>query len=106
MVKILSGDPGKIRDSFFIVGTEIKEGKIYIRTAKQRLGKAYMAVCQEFADLSRKHQFDYNIIEYNNTGVAVVEILTEEFGLPVIPITTMGRNTPNKGTIHNIIVIS
>lgn len=98
MVKILSGDPGKIRDSFFRVGTEIKEGKIYVRLAKQRLGKSYLAVCEEFAEDSRKYNFDYNIIEYNNTGVAVVEMLTEEFGLPVIPITTinLGRDIKRK----------
>jgi len=89
LAKILSGDPGKIRDSFFIVGTETKNNKIYVRLAKRRLGKSYMSVCAEFAEISHKHNFDYNVIEYNNTGVAVVEMLTEEFGLKVIPITTI-----------------
>ena len=54
-VKILSGDPGKLRDAFFRVGTEIKNNKIYVRLAKKREGKDYKAVCSEFADDSRKY---------------------------------------------------
>lgn len=104
MTKILSGDPGKIRDSFFMVGTEVKNGKIYVRLAKRRLGKSYLSVCEEFANLSHKHNFDYNVIEYNNTGVAVVEMLTEQFNLPVIPITTinMGREMKKKVSPKNM----
>ena len=104
MTKILSGDPGKIRDSFFIVGTETKDNKIYVRLAKRRLGKSYLSVCEEFANISHKHNFDYNVIEYNNTGVAVVEMLTDQFGLKVIPITTinMGREMKKKISPKNM----
>ena len=98
MVKILSGDPGKLRDAFFRVGTEIKSGKIHVKLAKKRVGKDYKAVCGEFAEDSRKYNFDYNVIEYNNTGVFVVEELIEEYGLAVMPITTvnLGRDIKKK----------
>lgn len=94
----------KIRDSFFIVGTEVKQNKIYVRLAKRRLGKSYLSVCDEFANLSHKHNFDYNVIEYNNTGVAVVEMLIDQFGLKVIPITTinMGREMKKKVSPKNM----
>jgi len=50
-IKTLSGDPGKLRDAFFIVGTEIINDKLYVRLAIQRHGRAYKQVCQEFADI-------------------------------------------------------
>jgi hypothetical protein len=87
-LKILSGDPGKIRDSFFIVGTEIKQNKLYVRLAIQRQGKAYKQVCQEFADISRKHNFNFNLIEANNTGQFVIEELEQVHHIPVIGVTT------------------
>jgi len=87
-VKILSGDPGKIRDSFFIVGTEIKNNKLYVKLAIRRLGKAYKAVCTEFAKLSKKYNFDFNLIEANNTGQFVIEELNTVHHLNVIPVTT------------------
>jgi hypothetical protein len=75
-----------------------------VRLAKRRLGKSYLSVCGEFANLSHKHNFDYNVIEYNNTGVAVVEMLTDQFGLKVVPITTinMGREMKKKVSPKNM----
>lgn len=87
-LKILSGDPGKIRDSFFIVGTEIKHDKLYVRLAVRRQGRAYKQVCAEFAEISRKHNFNFNLIELNNTGHFVVEELRMVHHIPVIPVTT------------------
>lgn len=87
-IKTLSGDPGKIRDSFFIVGTEIKDNKMYVRLAVRRQGKAYKQVCAEFADISRKHQFHYNLIEANNTGQFVIEELEQVHHIRVIGVTT------------------
>ena len=87
-LKILSGDPGKIRDSFFIVGTEIRQDKLYVRLAIQRTGRAYKQVCAEYAEISRKHQFNFNLIEANNTGQFVIEELQQVHHISVIGVTT------------------
>lgn len=87
-IKILSGDPGKIRDAFFIVGTEITNDKLYVRLAIQRKGRAYKQVCEEFADISRKHNFTFNLIEANNTGQFVIEELQQVHHISVIGVTT------------------
>ena len=87
-IKILSGDPGKIRDAFFIVGTEITNDKLYVRLAIQRKGRAYKQVCAEFAEISRKHKFTFNLIEANNTGQFVIEELQQVHHIPIIGVTT------------------
>ncbi|MCH9657197.1 hypothetical protein K0U27_00645 [archaeon] len=87
-IKILSGDPGKIRDSFFIVGTEIKQNKLYVRLSVRRQGRAYKQVCAEYAAISKKHGFKFNLIEANNTGQFVIEELEQVHHIPVIGVTT------------------
>jgi hypothetical protein len=103
-IKILSGDPGKIRDSFFIVGTEIKQNKLYVRLAVQRTGKAYKQVCAEFAELSRKHNFKFNLIEANNTGQFVIEELQQVHHIPVIGVTTTKdiKDEKKKGIVEKM----
>ena len=87
-ITILSGDPGKLRDSFFWVGTEITNNKLYVRMAKRRLGRAYKQVCAEFAQDSKKHNFTFNLIEANNTGQFVIEELEQVHHISVIGVTT------------------
>ena len=87
-ITILSGDPGKIRDSFFIVGTEIKNDKLYVRLSVRRQGRAYKQVCAEYAEISRKHNFRFNLIEANNTGQFVIEELQQVHHIQVIGVTT------------------
>ena len=87
-ITILSGDPGKIRDSFFIVGTEIKDEKLYVRLSVRRQGRAYKQVCAEYAEISRRNNFRFNLIEANNTGQFVIEELQQVHHIPVIGVTT------------------
>jgi len=61
---------------------------LYVILAKRRLGKAYKQVCAEFAEISTKHKFTFNLIEANNTGQFVIEELEQVHHIPVIGVTT------------------
>jgi len=87
-ITILSGVSGKIRDFFFIIGTEIKENKLYVRLAVRRQGRAYKQVCAEYAEISRRNNFRFNLIEANNTGQFVIEELQQVHHMRIIGVTT------------------
>jgi hypothetical protein len=91
-MKVIGIDSGKQRDSFAIVGVErIYEGwnpKFLVKNAQRWLGRNYIDVEKDIYKLHQKHPYDQYIIELNNVGHHVYEILSFEMGLPCIPITT------------------
>ena len=88
MVRVIGLDPGKQRDSFGIVAIEKRDGKIYVKNAQRVLGKRYIDVENYVASLHEKYRYDYYILEVNNTGEHVFEVLKDVKGLPVIPVFT------------------
>lgn len=56
--------------------------------AKRWLGRAYLEVEREIHLIDEKNPFDYYIVERNNTGEHVIEVLTTQYSLPVVPVTT------------------
>ena len=88
MTRIAGIDPGKMRDSFGFVGTEVDNGVMKVLGAKRWLGRNYLQVEDEIALIHQKKPFDMFVVEVNNTGVHVYEVLTEQKHLPVIPVVT------------------
>lgn len=88
MVRVIGLDPGKQRDSFGIVAIEKKNEKIYVKNAQRVLGKRYIDVENYIAELHQKYHYDQYILEINNTGEHVFEVLKDVKKLPVIPVFT------------------
>jgi len=99
-MRIAGLDPGKQRDSFAFVGTEIKNKAIYVMGAKRWLGRAYLDVEKEIAVIHSEHPFAYYVVERNNTGEHVVEVLKRHHRLPVLAVTT-GRELKTKEKIYS-----
>ena len=59
--------------------------------AKRWLGRAYLQVEKELYKIDEKTPFDYYIVERNNTGEHVIEVLRYQYSLPVIAVTTVSN---------------
>lgn len=81
-------DPGKHRDAFAFVGTEILDGVLTVKGAKRWMGRNYLQVEEDITQIHRKKPFNVYVLELNNTGTHVYEVLTQQKNLPVIPVTT------------------
>ena len=92
-------DPGKQMDSFALVGIEIRDQKdIYIIGAAQWKHQDYLKVEDEAEQIHKslaKRPFNDVVIETNNTGWHVVEILRKK-GMPIRPVTTVAKLTDKK----------
>lgn len=89
-VRIAGLDSGKQRDSFFMTGLRVEEGKMYVIGARRWLGRAYLDVEEEIGKTYINHPFDHYAVERNNVGDHVIEVLMKQYKLPVIPIWTSG----------------
>lgn len=89
-MKLGGGDPGKHRDSFFVVRTEVPDDRdrLQIKAAKRWTGQLYLEVEKQMALAHSKSPFDHFALEINNTGTHVYEVLRNIYHLPVIPVTT------------------
>ncbi len=87
-MRIAGLDPGKHRDAFAFVGTEIINGVLHIKGAKRWMGRNYLEVEEAIAEIHRNTPFKIYVLELNNTGTHVFEILTQQKRLPVIPVVT------------------
>lgn len=87
-MRIAGLDPGKHRDAFAFVGTEIHNGLLQIKGAKRWMGRNYLEVEDAIAEIHRVKPFNIYVLELNNTGTHVFEILTQHKKLPVIPVVT------------------
>ena len=92
MVKILGLDPGKMRDSFAVVGVEPIKDEVHIRMAKRWLGRDYTKVVNTIIGIHVRQNFDHIVLEINNTGMVVQELFSAK-GVKTIPITTYNTGT-------------
>ncbi len=88
MTRIAGLDPGKHIDYFAFVGTSIQGGVMQVLGAKRWRGRNYLEVESELAQIHATKPFDMYVLELNNTGTHVYEVLTEQKHLPVIPVVT------------------
>lgn len=88
MIKVLGLDPGKQRDSFALVSVEEDGDKYLVKNAQRFLGRDYLEVEKTIAILHQKAKFNYIILELNNTGHHVLEVLRNQYHLPVLAVTT------------------
>ena len=93
---IAAGYPGKLSDSFAFVVIRVDKENIIVRAAKRWLGLEYTDVEQQIAKFHLKHNFDHIVIEQNNTGIHVIEVLRRQYNLPIIPVTTTKNLKDNK----------
>lgn len=56
--------------------------------AKRWQGRAYLEVEREIHLIDAKTPFDYYVVERNNTGEHVIEVLKTQYSLPIVPVTT------------------
>ncbi len=89
MARIAGIDPGKQKDSFAFVGTDIADGKIRVLGARRWQGKAYLEVEESIAGIHKIHPFKHYVVERNSVGEHVVEVLARNYRLPVVPVITM-----------------
>ena len=103
MTKILALDPGKMRDSFAIVGVEPIKDEIHIRLAKRWLGRNYTEVVNKIIAIHLRQNFDHIILETNNTGVVVKELFDAK-GIKTIPVNTSSeiRDIKKKMSIQSM----
>jgi hypothetical protein len=88
-MRIAGIDSGKQRDSFAFVGIEIKDNKIYVLGVKTWIQRKYIEVENLIANIHDNKQFDYYVVEVNNTGEHVYEELKYRHKIPnVIPVFT------------------
>lgn len=87
-IKVGASDPGKQRDSFGFVGVKYDSPRILIIAAKRWLHHNYLTVEQKIADIHQQFNYDHQIIEINNTGIHVWEVLKYVNYLPVIGVNT------------------
>ncbi len=99
-MRIAGLDPGKQRDSFAFVGTKVENKAIYVLGAKRWLGRAYLDVEKEIASIHTSQPFTYYVVERNNTGEHVIEVLKRNYSLPVLAVTT-GRELKTKEKIYS-----
>ena len=84
---IVGLDPGKQKDSFAMVRISIIEKKIYVLGAKHWLGKPYLQVEEDIAELHELHPANLYVVERNNVGDHVIEVLQQK-DLPIMGVTT------------------
>ena len=89
-MKVLALDPGKQKDSFGVVAAKRENGIIYVLNAQRFLGMKYLEVEEHITNLYKNHQYDYVVLELNNTGHHVIEVL-ERNGVPITPVTTIAN---------------
>jgi len=87
-MRIAGLDPGKMRDGFAMVACEIKDNKLYVKGAKRWLHRNYTEVEREIKKIHDSNPFDHIMLEVNNTGQHVYEVLKYDMDLPVSPVTT------------------
>ena len=89
-IRIGANDPGQMRDSWGYVGIQVKPESPFIQIlgAQRWLGRAYLKVEEKVAVIHRQFNYDFQVVELNNTGLHAYEILKYVKHLPVIGVTT------------------
>jgi len=87
-LRIAGLDPGKMRDGFAMVVCETKDNKLYVKGAKRWLHRNYIEVERDIKKIHESNPFDHIMLEVNNTGQHVYEVLKYDMDLPVSPVTT------------------
>lgn len=95
-VKIGASDPGRQRDSWGFVGIQVVPPFMHIIGAQRWLKKSYLSVEQKVAKIHQKYNYDFQVIELNNTGLHAYEVLRYVKGLPIIGVTTSKDLKPDK----------
>ena len=93
---IAACDPGKIRDSFGFVVIRVDNDDIKVRAVKRWLGRDYTDVERTIAKFHLKHHFDHIVVEQNNTGIHVIEVLKRKYNLPIVAVITSNNLKDNK----------
>lgn len=90
-MRIAGLDPGKLRDAFALCVCEIAPDRqhLLVKGAKRWMGRDYLEVEQEIDRIHRQKPFNRLMLEINNTGTHVYEILRNQYHLPVLPVTTV-----------------
>src|SRR3990167_627007 len=98
--RIAGLDPGKQMDSFALVGIEVRDRRdIYIIGAAQWKHQDYLKVEDEAYQIHSsiaKRPFNDVVVETNNTGWHVVEVLKSKYHMPIRPVTTVPKLTDKK----------
>lgn len=92
-IRIGSADPGRFKDSFAVVITEVDltERKIRVIGAKEYKGIKYPLVEADIARAYRELELDFFIVEQNNTGIHVIESLIHVHKIPILGVITGNR---------------
>ena len=88
-MRIAGIDSGKQRDSFAVVGIEIKNDNIFVLGVKTWIGRKYLEVENLIANIHDSQPFNFYVIEINNTGEHVYEELKYRHKIPnIVPVFT------------------
>lgn len=92
--RIASLDPGRSKNSFAFLGGTVTNEKIILSLAKRWKGSLkqnYVAIEKEIAERHQKKPFDVYVIETNHSGHHVIDVLKSVYGLPIVPVNTVGK---------------
>ena len=94
-IRICGCDPGKRRDSFGLVSlfVDVEKNRLFVEFAKRWLRKDYMYVEERIARYHQQAHWSDILVEQNNTGEHVIEMLRKKYALPVRAVTTVGKIT-------------
>lgn len=88
-LRIAGLDPGKRKDSFAMVVTEIFENQVYVKGVKLWLHRKYIDVENDIRKIQDTNPMDFWVLEINNTGEHVFESLVyQKEMINVIPVFT------------------
>ena len=88
-LRIAGLDPGKRKDSFAMVATEVADNEIRMKGVKLWLHRKYIEVENEIRKIQDSKPFDFWVLEINNTGEHVFEALVYQRRMTnIIPVFT------------------
>lgn len=88
-LRIAGLDPGKRKDSFAMVVTEVIDNQVIVKGVKLWNHRKYIEVESEIALIQETNPMDFWVLEINNTGEHVFEALVYQKGMTnIIPVFT------------------
>ena len=110
-VKLAAYDPGRIRDSFFMLAARVGPDRIDLLNGREWLNQDFTIIADDIARISRKSRIDIHVCEANNQGYPAIDMLRRLHGIDAEPVVTVakldskdkmleGRRMPKETTVE------
>lgn len=110
-VKVAAYDPGRIRDSFFMLAARVSREHIDLLNGREWLNQDFTIIADDIARIARKSRIDIHVCEANNQGYPAIDMLRRLHGIEAEPVVTVakldskdkmleGRRMPKETTVE------